>query len=370
MPNNERDLSDPAWGFVGGSAFSLPSSKRNFSRLWAATLETDDGLAVFLDSTVQSVTLSGGNGARHVCELVTCLADKSSLNIRADAFLLCAGALASTCFYQQHLLSHLPDKQFAVGTNLQDHLSVEIARVQVREGFWERFGLRLQHRGILFPRLFMTSLLETEQQVPAGFLHFTYDSSSPLPSWLHDAQRNVQTGEWRQLARHAFRGLQHVGDLAQLAWTFCARERIEWPQSVPLKLTLDLEQYPDAQNKVESLGGRRMAIAWRRMDRDDLAANRIKEYVLSTWSDSPYAKLADLVPATDGQERVAYHPTGTLRMSDAPDWGAVDGNCRVHGLRNAYILSTATFPRCGAANPSLTLLALTERLTATLSPAT
>jgi choline dehydrogenase-like flavoprotein len=56
------------------------------------------------------------------------------------------------------------------------------------------------------------------------------------------------------------------------------------------------------------------------------------------------------------------HHMGTTRMHDDPKQGVVDRNCRVHGVANLYIAGSSVFPTGGAANPTLTLLALTLRL--------
>jgi choline dehydrogenase-like flavoprotein len=40
----------------------------------------------------------------------------------------------------------------------------------------------------------------------------------------------------------------------------------------------------------------------------------------------------------------------------------VDADCRVHGMRNLYIASSAVFPTSSQANPTLTIVALALRL--------
>jgi choline dehydrogenase-like flavoprotein len=55
-------------------------------------------------------------------------------------------------------------------------------------------------------------------------------------------------------------------------------------------------------------------------------------------------------------------PAGTTRMHDDPRQGVVDANCRVHGLRNLYVAGASAFPTGGAANPTLTLVALSLRV--------
>ena len=57
-----------------------------------------------------------------------------------------------------------------------------------------------------------------------------------------------------------------------------------------------------------------------------------------------------------------WHHMGTTRMSEDPARGVVDPRCRVHGLANLYVAGSSCFPTAGAANPTLTLVALSLRL--------
>ncbi|MEM9454885.1 MAG: GMC family oxidoreductase [Myxococcota bacterium] len=56
------------------------------------------------------------------------------------------------------------------------------------------------------------------------------------------------------------------------------------------------------------------------------------------------------------------HHMGTTRMADSPRHGVVDRNCAVHGIANLYIAGSSVFPTGGAANPTLTIVALALRL--------
>lgn len=57
-----------------------------------------------------------------------------------------------------------------------------------------------------------------------------------------------------------------------------------------------------------------------------------------------------------------WHHMGTTRMHHNPRQGVVDVHCKVHGLDNLYVAGSAVFTTAGAANPTLTLVALTLRL--------
>jgi choline dehydrogenase-like flavoprotein len=57
-----------------------------------------------------------------------------------------------------------------------------------------------------------------------------------------------------------------------------------------------------------------------------------------------------------------WHHMGTTRMHVDPKKGVVDANCRVHGFGNLYVAGAAVYPTAGSANPTLTLVALSLRL--------
>ncbi|MFY7920956.1 MAG: GMC oxidoreductase [Gemmatimonas sp.] len=57
-----------------------------------------------------------------------------------------------------------------------------------------------------------------------------------------------------------------------------------------------------------------------------------------------------------------WHDIGGTRMHADPRYGVVDADCRVHGLANLFLAGAGVFPTAGAANPTLTIVALALRL--------
>lgn len=57
-----------------------------------------------------------------------------------------------------------------------------------------------------------------------------------------------------------------------------------------------------------------------------------------------------------------WHHIGTTRMSDSPQTGVVDSQCKVHGIDNLYCAGSSCYATAAAPNPTLTLVALTLRL--------
>jgi len=57
-----------------------------------------------------------------------------------------------------------------------------------------------------------------------------------------------------------------------------------------------------------------------------------------------------------------WHHMGTTRMNEDPKQGVVDANCKVHGISNLHIAGASCYATAAAPNPTLTLVALTIRL--------
>ena len=49
-------------------------------------------------------------------------------------------------------------------------------------------------------------------------------------------------------------------------------------------------------------------------------------------------------------------------MSDDPKTGVVDANCKVHGISNLFVAGSSCYPTGGAVNPTLTVVAISLRL--------
>src|SRR5450631_2894530 len=66
----------------------------------------------------------------------------------------------------------------------------------------------------------------------------------------------------------------------------------------------------------------------------------------------------DIVHQPQDSNSFGAHHMGTCRMSDDPNNGVVDRNCRVHGIDNLLVVGGSVFPTVGALQPSLTIAAL------------
>ena len=130
------------------------------------------------------------------------------------------------------------------------------------------------------------------------------------------------------------------------------------------------EQSPDPDNRItlsserDATGMRRPTVHFRWRDHDIRSALGSQEIVKNALEEAGIGRV--LMERRDGMPLVtqmtAHHPAGTTRMADEPTEGVVDRNCRVHGVDNLYVASSAVFTTGGCAPPTLTIVALTVRI--------
>ncbi len=121
-------------------------------------------------------------------------------------------------------------------------------------------------------------------------------------------------------------------------------------------------------NAVDALGMPRLNLNWKVAADDKRRMRRAMEIV---GAELAAAGLGRLWTSTKGDElswtiAPGGHHMGTTRMSEEPDDGVVDANCRCHDVENLYIAGSSVFRTGASPNPTLTIVALAERLAAHL----
>jgi len=143
-----------------------------------------------------------------------------------------------------------------------------------------------------------------------------------------------------------------------------------------LRAHFSSEPMPDPDSQVrlgserDALGLRKVEVAWRTGARDIEAAARTVRLLGSELGRTGFGRLhapmLEGAPAWPDSLYGDQHHMGTTRMHDDPRRGVVDADCRVHGLANLFVAGSSVFPTAGAANPTLTIVALALRLGAHL----
>lgn len=129
---------------------------------------------------------------------------------------------------------------------------------------------------------------------------------------------------------------------------------------------LDLEQAPHPDNRlvltgrIDAFGVPEVQLHWAWRPEDDEFRRRLIPVLANEFHRSDAGTLTvGPIPPVDAN---VHHHAGSTRMHENPEGGVVNADLRVHGMENLYIVGSSTFPSSGAANPTLTILALSLRL--------
>ena len=213
--------------------------------------------------------------------------------------------------------------------------------------------------------------------LPAAFAHISFATDGATG---FDGLRNVYRAlQKRQLPAYAdlMMTARNAGWLARAAWTRYVRKRVLLPAAARFEVHIVTEQEPTATNRItlssgdnDPFGVPLAQIHWE-VSKEDVGNT---EAVLNTfshyWSRTSLAALGALQPYGRDQWSVTlrsgggiYHPGGSLRMGTSADTAVVDRDLRAFGVPNLRVVSTATFPTGGSANPTMMLALMGLRLT-------
>ena len=155
------------------------------------------------------------------------------------------------------------------------------------------------------------------------------------------------------------------------------RPSVDSAASVPPRffhLATRQEQAPNPDSRVtlstekDALGMPRAKLDWQLTELDKRSIRTFYQLLGQElgWSGTGRVQIRDWLLSNDRTWPPflsgGWHHMGTTRMHTDPRQGVVDANCRVHGLGNLYVAGAAVYPTAGSANPTLTLVALSLRL--------
>lgn len=137
-------------------------------------------------------------------------------------------------------------------------------------------------------------------------------------------------------------------------------------------LIFHCEQAPNPASRVtlgserDALGMWRARLDWRLQEIDQRSAARAHQAVAQALGLSRAGRVQvtlDRKSATWPLDMTGgNHHMGTTRMHRDPKRGVVDERSYVHGVRNLLVAGSSVFPTAGAANPTLTIVALALRM--------
>ena len=146
------------------------------------------------------------------------------------------------------------------------------------------------------------------------------------------------------------------------------------PTDVHYRVMIDLEQAPHRDNRIvlsprrDAVGLPRPELHWSWREHEQSLRERILDTVARELDAAHAGRIGYLAPGHFDPN--AHHHAGTTRMHADPRLGVVDETLRVHAVENLFVVGSSVFPTAGAANPTLTAIALALRLADHLAAAT
>lgn len=376
QPNDER-----AWSPFGLSP--LPFDRERLRHLATVYTPEPDLGARFEDELRSSphvrvllrataTRIEAGEGKRAATGLRVRGLDGREVRVRARAVVLCAGAIENARLLL--LSGGLGNDRDLVGRYFQDHPNAHLATIEAEdpEALLDRYCLLYRKPVRFFPKMGLAPALQRRDRVLNAIANlivdFGEDTGLEALKRLYRARRagGGTAGTGRDLARVA-------RDLPRLARNYPRYRRGLSPVAPVERLVLQVhvEQAPDRESRVmlgdrpDPLGQPLAAVDWR-IGEQDVETARVAVRTVA----AEFGRLGiGTVHCEEGLEEGAeprfsgaYHHVGTTRMADDPARGVVDRDCAVHGVAGLYCCGGSVFPTSGAANPTLTMVALAIRL--------
>jgi len=214
-----------------------------------------------------------------------------------------------------------------------------------------------------------------------------------LPNYCTELRPEVE-GHWRKHTSEGYKALRRlvlgiksgqpverplraaataatgIPDIARIAAHKVRKRFHEQPVAESYKLFQMTEQVPNPESRVllsaekDALGQPRARLHWQLRPQDTRNIQRSQQVLDRALRHSGIGRV--YVAPLDAIERESvrggYHHMGTTRMAETPQDGVVDGDCKIHGVENAYVAGSSVFTTSGCANPTLTIVALALRL--------
>jgi len=353
--------------------FSRWCPEPNFARLYRKAIEDDPRITLWLHANAIEPLLEGEAMRGLRCRTLSGVDAKFS----ASQFIFCLGGIESSRFFLQPREGGHPwNRSGLLGKHFQDHIDCDAGAVELKDPkTFHRIFDNVFSRGFKYQPKLRLSPAEQESRGTlnvAGTMAFASDGDEAAEHFKSTA-KHLLRGRVSEAGAGdlAFTG-RHLPLVLRQVYRYKLQKRAYNPPGSRITLRVHCEQEPTSKSSITLCGERdplgllRTSLDWRISDREldtiqqyvQMAAKSLAGVVRTAPDADLLASSADFLSRCDDSN----HHMGGMRMSSSPEDGVVDPNLRLHGIRNAYVCSSAVFPTSGFSNPTHTVLALALRL--------
>lgn len=287
--------------------------------------------------------------------------------VRAKHFILACGAIQNARLLlasNTQASQGLGNDNDLVGRYFMEHLEHASAELWLSKPFptdlysWSS-GTRTS------AELAITEKAQTENEILNGTvslypLTFSQNIKNEMDVWNNEDPRKSAENFWNNLSE-ARKAAEKVKEGA-VSRAFQLHTRIEQAPNPDSRVTIGGEK--------DELGVPKTKLNWELTELDKRSIRRIYQLLGQQMGISGLGRVRLKEFLRDENDNsswpadlnAGWHHMGTTRMSDDPKRGVVTADCQVHGISNLYVAGSGCYTTSGAPNPTLTLVALSLRL--------
>jgi choline dehydrogenase-like flavoprotein len=293
--------------------------------------------------------------------------------VTAKHFILACGAIQNSRLLlasNTQMSSGLGNSNDIVGRYFMEHPEISSAELWLSSPLpMDLYTMRKEKNYLPRAELAITEKMQSELKILNGTC-----SLSPLINTLY-RKPNMET--WQEenpvlslknygRENSLFEKIQHKINIIQdsrikdISFAFQLYIRMEQAPNPLSRITLDAEK--------DNLGVPRANLHWELSSLEKRSIRKVIETIANQAGvkDIGRLKLKEFLinrsDTSNPQFNGGWHHIGTTRMNNDPKKGVTDSNCKIHGINNLFVAGSGCFPTSGAANPTLTIVALGIRL--------
>jgi choline dehydrogenase-like flavoprotein len=340
-------------------------SQARFNELYKDTIVKADNIHLY--TYANAVEIIANEGVNNITEVVVRNLAGKTHHVRAKYYISACCAIQNARLLlasNSRATNGLGNDNDLVGRYFMEHIEVNSAELWMFQPFptdlysWT-YGVTKASA-----ELAITEPVQRENRILNGTaslhpLAFEKNARPRIETWQNDDPRKSldnMLSNWDQASKES--EMQNHGKIAR---AFELVTRIEQSPNPDSRVTIGPE--------VDELGVPRANLNWALSPLDKRSIRKIYQILGREFGKAGIGrvKLAEFLRDENDDSwpeftNGGWHHMGTTRMSDDPKRGVVDADCKVHGISNLFVAGSACFTTAAAPNPTLTVVALSLRL--------
>jgi len=328
-----------------------------------------DSKNVWLYTYANVIELIAGDNNHSIQEVIVTNHANKTHRVRAKHFVMACCAIQNARLLltsNKKISSGIGNQHDLVGRYFMEHLEITSGELHMPVARSLDFYMLQFFYTKMRAEIGLSDTLQSEYKVlngTAALVPLQEESNASPESDTSNPEVNEHLRGWEK-AEESFKKGEIIKEKSQ-------------PRKI-FQLFTRMEQAPNPDSRVsttndkDAFGVHRASLAWKLTGLEKTSIRKLIEEIGKEAGFAGFGrvKMADWLmdesndwPLSPGG---AWHHMGTTRMHADPKKGVVDPNCKVHGTNNLYIAGSSCFPTSGVANPTLTLVSLTLRLSSFL----